>query len=183
MWVFKREERRPDERRWEGARCWWWDGRMTDRQLAAEGKEKDNAGWRHSHEIEGMSWKGAGWAWWASDSRPALCFNRPLILAASPTLNFSSQWLKLLTFNNLSYHFDFARSTSMGAPTKVALFKMEVVSWVCVSRKTAFLCRYLICGYHHKTSGCLKFCSFEHASHCRSPLYFNMSTPLWNYNY
>lgn len=35
------------------ARCWWRDRQMTDRQLAAEGREKDNAGWRHCHEIEG----------------------------------------------------------------------------------------------------------------------------------
>lgn len=41
----------------------------------------------------------------SSDSRPAEY--DALILAAPPTLNFSSQWLKLLTFNNLSHHSHF----------------------------------------------------------------------------
>lgn len=113
------------------------EGWTDDGQTAGSWRER-----KRQRRVASLPWnrgdelRGAGWAWWASDSRPALCFNRPLILAASPTLNFSSQWLKLLTFNNLSHHFDFARSASMGAPTKVAPFKMEVVSCVCFSENS-----------------------------------------------
>lgn len=126
------EERRWDERRWEGCPV-LVEGWTDDGQTAGSWRER-----KRQRRVASLPWNtGMSWGGWGgSDSRPALCFNRPLILAASPTLNFSSQWLKLLTFNNLSHHFDFANSASMGAPAKVALFKMEVVLCVRFSKNS-----------------------------------------------